>query len=256
MASCIPRFSTANTTPAHGTCRCRSCSTPWRRASSVIPWSVASCWRPSSWPLCWRLWSSCCAAPPARGRWRLALAAVVVGTDTGLQAGTTIGGDLLPVVLQTGALAAVLRARGRPQMIIAGVLAGFAIASKLTATVGVSRRSRPGWRWSGSGDRAAIFAVACIVTARWRCWVPYNCSPEAAYRSTCSTFSLAGVHGAASLWRGPNQVLYQPPRPRPWSCRAAPAGGARSAAVERLAPPVDIPHRVGLCAPVADVRLR
>src|SRR4029434_646814 len=30
-----------------------------------------------------------------------ALAAVVVATDTGLQAGTTIGGDLLPVVLQT-----------------------------------------------------------------------------------------------------------------------------------------------------------
>src|SRR5262249_47451036 len=65
-----------------------------------------------------------------------ALAAVVVATDTGLQAGTTIGGDLLPVVLQTVALALAARGHNWRQFALAGATAGLAFASKLTGVWG------------------------------------------------------------------------------------------------------------------------
>jgi hypothetical protein len=136
----------------------------------------------------------------------VALAAVVVATETGLQAGTTIGGDLLPVVLQVGALAVVSTRRGRWALLAAGGLAGLAFASKLTGvwaalaitTWLVLRRE---WR------AAAAFAVACVVAAG----VVLG-AVEVLTRGGLSehllAFSVAGVQSVLSLLRGPNQVLY------------------------------------------------
>ena len=140
--------------------------------------------------------------------WPLAagLAAVAVTTETGLQAGTTIGGDILAVVLQVGALAIALRDRGRAAMVIAGVLAGLAIASKLNGL------------W-------ALFAIASwlAVQRRWRAAMVFGASSaataglilgavqlltEGGLSHHLAAFSAAGVSGAKSLIRAPNQVLY------------------------------------------------
>jgi len=146
-----------------------------------------------------RAWS--CPAPLAA-----ALSAMVVATDTGLQAGTSIGGDLLPVVLQVGALGLAVRARGRSGWIAAGVLAGLAMASKLTgfwallavATWYVLQRQ---WR------SAIVFSVACVATAAIvlgavQIWTGGGLS------SHLLAFAVAGVHGPLALLRGPNQILF------------------------------------------------
>jgi hypothetical protein len=88
---------------------------------------------------------SSCPLPLAVG-----LAAIVVATDTGLQAATTIGGDLLPVVLQTAALALAVCGRSPRQFVAAGAMAGLAFASKLTGVWGAARSLR-GWRCGTSG---------------------------------------------------------------------------------------------------------
>ena len=136
----------------------------------------------------------------------IALAATVVATDTGLQAGTTIGGDLLPVVLQVGALALAVHARGRPHLIAAGTLAGLAMASKLTgcwALLAVTTWLVINWRWR----HAVWFAVAGIGTA-----VVSLGAVELVTRGGLSehmlTFSLAGVQGIGSFIRAPNQLLF------------------------------------------------
>jgi hypothetical protein len=136
----------------------------------------------------------------------LALTAAVVATDTGLQAGTTIGGDLLPTLLQTAALAMVLRRRERSSVLIAGLLAGLAVASKLTGVWAffaiatwllVERRMRS----------AAIFAAACLGTAAVILGA-VQVVTSGGLTAHLMAFSLAGVHGATSFFRGPNQVLY------------------------------------------------
>jgi hypothetical protein len=135
-----------------------------------------------------------------------ALAAMVVATETGLQAGTTIGGDLLPVVLQTGALAAALRARGRPQLVIAGILAGLAIASKLTAVwafLAISTWLATAQQWR----RAAWFAAACAGAAAASLGAVQLLTSGRMLQHLLA-FSLAGVHGWVALLRGPNQLLF------------------------------------------------
>ncbi len=136
----------------------------------------------------------------------VALAATVVATETGLQAGTTIGGDLVPVVLQVGVLAVVVGDARRPAMIIAGGLAGLAVASKLTglwALLAVTTWLVMQRQWR----RAATFAVTGIGTAAL-----VMCTVQLLTGGGLSehlvAFSVAGVHMTASLFRGPNQVLY------------------------------------------------
>ncbi len=135
-----------------------------------------------------------------------ALAATIVATDTGLQAGTTIGGDLLPVVLQTGALAAAAIASGRSPILIAGVLAGLAMGSKLTALwaflaiatwLAVRREwQRAGWFVAASVVSAvALLGTVQILTA-------------GRLSEHLLTFSLAGVRGWSATLRGPNQILF------------------------------------------------
>ena len=134
-----------------------------------------------------------------------ALAAVVVATDTGLQASATIGGDLLPVVLQVCALSAVIGGR-RQSAMIAGAFAGLAIASKLTGVwaflaittwLVMHRRSR----------EAVIFSGACVVVAGLILGT-VELFTGGGLSQHLLAFSLAGVGGGASFLRSPNQLLY------------------------------------------------
>jgi hypothetical protein len=145
-------------------------------------------------------WSFC---PPALAG---ALAAVVVATDTGLQAGSAIGGDLLPLVLQIGALAIVVRCRGRVASLIAGGLAGLAIASKLTG----------GWAWLAivtwyvmqrKWRSAATFSMACAATASLVLGT-VQLLTGGGLSEHLLAFSTAGVQGSLSILRGPNQILF------------------------------------------------
>jgi len=136
----------------------------------------------------------------------VALAASVVATETGLQAGTTIGGDSLPVVLQVGALALALRGRNRGLMMLAGALAGLAFASKLTGLWGglavvTWLASQRQWKLAGT------FAVACVGTAAV-VMTAVQVVSEGGFSQHLLAFSAAGVQGIASLLRAPNQVLY------------------------------------------------
>ena len=143
-----------------------------------------------------------CSWPIAVG-----LAAVVLGTDTGLQAGTSIGGDLLPVLLQVSALGAFL-APGPPglMLMIAGVLAGLGIASKLTgvwaflAIVTCLAMERQ-WR------RVLTFALTAVVIAAV-ILVTVQLLTHGGLTTHLFAFSVAGVHSPLALLRGPNQVLY------------------------------------------------
>jgi hypothetical protein len=68
----------------------------------------------------------------------LGAAGAVVATFTALFAGTTIYGDALPVLLQVGAIAVVLRGTAPRAVAIAGVLAALAVTAKLSAFWGLA----------------------------------------------------------------------------------------------------------------------
>lgn len=105
-----------------------------------------------------------------------ALAALVVGSGTGVFACTTIRGDLLPVVCQ---LAALLAAWGRPsyrRVMLAGLLCTLAFYSKLTAVwaapaIGLTFLLARDWRraraFAGAwlGTLAATAALLHVITA-------------------------------------------------------------------------------------------
>ena len=136
----------------------------------------------------------------------LGLAASIVATDSGLQAGTTLGGDLLPAFLQTGALAVTLRDRNRSSMLMVGLLAGLAMASKLTGLWAFFAITT--WLVLERDKRsAAIFAAVSAGTAAATLGV-VQLLTRGGLSEHLLAFSLAGIHGAGSLARGPNQVLY------------------------------------------------
>jgi len=135
-----------------------------------------------------------------------ALAAAVVATDTGLQSGTTVGGDLLPVVLQTGALALAARGRNWRQFVLAGALAGLAFASKLTGLWGAFAvitwlAIDQQWR------RAAIFAIATVATVAMTLGV-VQLFTNGGLSEHLLAFTFAGVRGGGTIFRGPNQLLF------------------------------------------------
>jgi hypothetical protein len=135
-----------------------------------------------------------------------ALAAVVIATDTGLQAGSAIGGDLLPVVLQVCALSVILGGRGRSAMLIAGAFAGLAIASKLTgvwAFLAIATWLVMHRRWR----EAVTFSGACAGVAGVILGTVEVLSGGGLSEHLLA-FSLAGVGGGVSFLRGPNQLLF------------------------------------------------
>ncbi len=135
-----------------------------------------------------------------------ALAATVVATDAGLQAGTTIGGDVLPVLLQVGVLAIACTGRTRWSIVVAGVLAGLSIASKLTglwAGLAVVTWLAAQRQWKP----AATFAMACVGTGSVLLGTVQVISGGGLAKHLMF-FSVAGIQGIYSLLRAPNQVLY------------------------------------------------
>ena len=136
----------------------------------------------------------------------MALAGVVVSTETGLQSGTTIGGDLLPVVLQLGALLLVIRHRNTWTLLVGGTLAGLALASKLTGLWALLAIAT--WLMAQQQFRpAAMFTVVSAATA-----IVFLSSIEVLTAGGLSqhlmTFSTAGVGTGLAILRSPNQVLY------------------------------------------------
>jgi hypothetical protein len=135
-----------------------------------------------------------------------ALAAVVVATDVGLQAATTIGGDLLPIVLQTVALTLAAHGRSPRQFALAGGMAGLAFASKLTGVWGALAiitwlAMKQQWRFS------ALFAIATVATATVTLGV-VELLTNGGLSEHLLTFAFAGVPGGSTIIRGPNQLLY------------------------------------------------
>ena len=135
-----------------------------------------------------------------------ALCASVIATETVLQAGTTIGGDLLPVVLQVAAVAVALRRGDGASLVFAGALAGLALTSKLTAVWALL--AVPTWLAAHRRWRAvAIFAAAAIATVAVALGAVEVITKGGLSRHL-QWFSTAGVVGTPSLWRAPNQLLY------------------------------------------------
>jgi hypothetical protein len=136
----------------------------------------------------------------------IALSAAVVATETGLQAGTTIGGDLLPVVLQVGAVAVTLRRRRPSMMLIAGGLAGLAAASKLTGFWAFFAITT--WLMAQRQWRPAAIFVAGSAAAAGAVLGTVQLLTAGGLSQHLLAFSAAGVQGGGALFRAPNQILY------------------------------------------------
>jgi hypothetical protein len=136
----------------------------------------------------------------------VALAAGVVATDTGLQAGTSIGGDVLPVVLQLGALAVVLRRQDGVSAAIAGVLAALAVASKLTGLWALLAIVT--WFMARGQRRFAGIMLATTATTGVVVLGSVQLLTHGGLFQHLLAFSIAGIGGASSVTRAPNQLLY------------------------------------------------
>jgi hypothetical protein len=102
-----------------------------------------------------------CPAPVA-----LMLTSTILVTGTGLAAATSIRNDVLPVILQLGAIALVSRSTGRVSIALASALCAIAVVSKLSAVwaplaigIWLLRRDRRGLA-AFAGCFVAVLAVA------------------------------------------------------------------------------------------------
>jgi hypothetical protein len=84
------------------------------------------------------------------------LTATVVAGGAGLQAGTTIGGDVLPVLFQIGAVALLLRERSDVRAVGAGALCALALLSRFNAVWALPAIAV--WLWSRDRRRVAVLA--------------------------------------------------------------------------------------------------
>jgi hypothetical protein len=144
--------------------------------------------------------------PPALA---LGLTGLLPATNTGILTGSSVGGDVLPVVLQLGVLLAAMRATGpgaQRWMVAAGVLAGLAACSKLTglwaaAAVGSWLGMRAAWR------PLAAFAVAWVATVLCTLGVVQWAS-DGRFLATFLTLTFAGTGSAVSWMRAPSQLIF------------------------------------------------
>jgi hypothetical protein len=155
-----------------------------------------------------------------------ALAATIIATDTGRIAGTTLGGDVLSVVLQVGALFVATSGRRKRSLVLAGVLGGLAFASKTTGLWGVlalitwlalDRR----WRDLAFVAGAAAATSALVLGA-------VELISRGRFSDNLITLTFAGVGGGVGPIRAPNQVVYQLARfgPAVWVLVPFAAAGA------------------------------
>jgi hypothetical protein len=137
-----------------------------------------------------------------------ALTGLLPATATGLLVGSAVGGDVLPVVLQLGALLAVDTSmrRGRLGWVaVAGALAGAAAASKLTgvwAVLAVISWLALRQEWRRLGWFFAIFACSAAVVLGFAQW-----ASEGRFLSVLLTLTFAGTGGPVGWVRAPNQLI-------------------------------------------------
>jgi hypothetical protein len=136
-----------------------------------------------------------------------ALTGTIVATDPGRIAGTTLGGDVLPVVLQVGALLVATTSRRKHSLAVAGVLAGLAFASKVTGVwaalalvtwLGVHRR------WRDVGLFGGAFGATIVVVLG-----TVELVSGGRFSDDMLLLTFAGVGGGVGPIRAPNQLLYQ-----------------------------------------------
>jgi hypothetical protein len=142
--------------------------------------------------------------------WPLAVAmtGLLPATNTGLGVGSTVGGDVLPVVLQVGALLTLtvaLRRNTLAGLLAAGVLAGLAVASKLTgAWAALAVLSwlcfQRDWR------RLVRFTIACGATAALAFGV-VQWTSQGRFLTTFMMLAFAGTGGPVGWIRAPNQLV-------------------------------------------------
>ena len=134
----------------------------------------------------------------------LALAGVVLASGSGFLAGTTIRGDLLPVVLQLSALAVAARFPTASGAVLAGLLCTLALLAKITA----------GWaavalllHWLIHDRRAAAcFVVTGLVSLAAGLALLHVVS-NGRMLDNFTTLSAAGLDGARAVARGPFRLV-------------------------------------------------
>jgi hypothetical protein len=139
----------------------------------------------------------------------IALAGLLPSTNTGVLVGCSVGGDVLPAVFQVASLLTFTTAVQRGTvgwMIVSGMLAGVAAASKLTgvwaALAIVSWLTMRGdWR------RIAWFLGASVATAVVAFGIVQWAS-EGRFLTTFSTLTFAGKDSPVGWMRAPSQLTF------------------------------------------------
>jgi hypothetical protein len=136
-----------------------------------------------------------------------ALAGTIMATDPGRIAGTTLGGDVLPVAMQVGALMVAISGQRKRSLVVAGILSSLALASKATSVwavlaivswLGVNRRWRDVAVFAGTfAATAAVILGAVEIISGGR------------FSENLRVATFAGVGGGVGPVRAPNQFLYQ-----------------------------------------------
>jgi xanthosine utilization system XapX-like protein len=139
----------------------------------------------------------------------VALVGLLPATNTGMLVGSTVGGDVLAVVLMLGALATITAAtprRARMWTVAAGALAGLAVASKLTgvwAALAVLswlglRRDWPQLAWFSAA--CASCAVVTLGVTQW--------ASDGRFLTTFVTLTFAGTEDSVGWIRAPSQLVF------------------------------------------------
>jgi hypothetical protein len=136
-----------------------------------------------------------------------ALAGSIMATDPGRIAGTTLGGDVLPVMLQVGALVVASSGRKKHSLLVAGALAGLALASKTTGVwaalalftwLGLDRRWRDLALFGGAFVATTVLVLGAV-----------ELISGGRFSDNLIVLTFAGVGGGVGPVRAPNQILYQ-----------------------------------------------
>jgi hypothetical protein len=173
----------------------------------------------------------------------IALSAAVVGSHAGLLAGTTIGGDPLPVLLQVAALALVARSTRASASVWAAALAACAVLSKSSALWAPAAIAV----WLAAVDRRRLKAFAVAFPAITLALVTLaTVVSEGRLLENLVGLSGAGIQGPAALVTSPFRLLWDVVRLEPgtWALLPLAVSGALFA---RSADDISIYH-VGLAA--------
>jgi hypothetical protein len=144
---------------------------------------------------------SLCSYPVAA-----ALTGTIVATKPGLFAGTSIGGDVLPAVLQLAALL-VFTTKRRWSLVASGGLCALALASKTTgvwATLAVVTWLMLHRRW-----RDVSIFVATFIGVAASLFIVVDAVTQGRFVDNLALLTFAGVGGGVGPIRAPNQFIYQ-----------------------------------------------